>query len=180
MKRTAILLLALLMGASLAFSQVIAVQDDPIFVVSGGSFVKLTATICGPTAYTRDSTAIGNFFPIIYNGTTHPGLLGQYPDSIVIFSYATADTAHDVLMRFKAASRYGRTISSSTSVLVDSSRSTSAAVTFRRTTISAANYSPYDLYGVSCYTEVQTDAYNALNVAHASKVFVRFVRYFHK
>jgi hypothetical protein len=180
MKRLTVLLLSLVLLTSMSVAQVIALEDIPVFAISGSSYVKLTATIAGPTAYTRDSTIAANAFPIIYNGTAHPTLLGQYPDSMAVFSYGTADTAHDVLIRFKGASRYGQTVSSFTSVLVDSNLSTSAAVSMRRTTISATLYALYDVYGISCQTQLPTDAYNALDAAHRSKIYVRVVRYFHR
>jgi hypothetical protein len=110
---------------------------------------------------------------IIYNGTSYQ-LTGAFPDSVRIRWFATADSTQRVLIRLKQNQRFGSTYSS---VLLDSVKSSTKAVSQGSHTLTGAQFLQYDYLGVSL---VAADTINATVKANASKIYLTLDRFFHK
>lgn len=153
-----------------AQAQVVRIED----VLFGGS----------SKAYARITTTAGSDsvvgIPIVYTGSVYPDMVGQYPDSIIASFYVTADSTYRIFIRQKSATRYGQIASAYTSVLLDSLVSATAAVTVKRVVITTPKYFGYDLLGLSLIGKATIEYGNAVMPANASKVYVKYVRYFHR
>jgi hypothetical protein len=113
--------------------------------------------------------------PIAYNGTSFPGLVGAYPDSVRIDYLAGSDTlcAVRLYLKIKWAENPGYK-----RVELDSAKSATAVLTIGGTTLTSTNYSGADYFGLAAIASVTGNA--KLTTANASKLTVKLTRYFRK
>jgi hypothetical protein len=119
--------------------------------------------------------SVGMTYPIAYNGDTFPGLKGAYPDSIRIDYLASSDTicAVHLFLKIKFAENSGNA-----RVELDSVKSATAVVTTGGTTLTSRTYSGADTFGFAAIASYPGNA--KLTTANASKLTVKYTRYFRK